>query len=1003
MKKVYYTPYTDAVEQFLFNHINKHIENDENYKVLHLTPTLILYRKRKGDYQKRFRRFAQKLKLKEEAFHKHIILNEFHHWTKDFVYKEKRERPLSRSECHIIVKRSIKEILPDQREWMSVSYQILDLFLYLNTSHLSNEDLKEISPYSDWGTIVEIYHKYNSILKAEGVEDYSQCLLRILDEEISLSAFSEVIFDGPFLFFDPIQEALMNKFISMGKSVKFIVPFDRNEMKVNPAYKVIQRIYSCYVPEEDWEKINLQKGNSFYLERIPESIFTENTTNYDGSLDINRYPSIEQELNDVVSRIKKLTQVESVSFNKIAIVTPNSKEIRPIIREISENLGLKVEVPERSFLGLSIGEFIRLIYLIKNDERKFEKDSYLDSSMFKRILDSRWIQNTHSTISSFQLVEDVFFSDIISLDQWKDQLTKLQSIKQSLSKVQFPYHPIHPVSMDDIQCWKKVIEEIKGVQDQVFSIEGQSIANHAKNLLTILEPLIEESEWKDDSSFADDAEELILRLRGILEGVSTQDRIKMDAAEFGDILLGLFDEHEEEADEAKKESMDDFSSKGIMVTSLQNIVYQNYKYIFPVEFTQENFPKPEKAEWPLFTDIMSKLLSKTTSLKVHSTLDFERLISDREKYYFYLSFYSAADGYHISYSKSKNGETQYPSHYLHDFAKTIGIEEENVLEDTNKKPKSLERLLQDHGILKFVDFYHDVKEVSNDVETGTAAIRIPEKLSIDELGIYRICPKRFEYMQKYPQNNVYSSQFQLSFYIGTELFIDGSRGMIQELADQKLVEVFENSKVRGKMLTYIPLLINKNSQVFDFFPVSEETKESAIFTGRLFLESLINQFFPAELINNLKKKGMAHAGVALEANEIKGELEVQTDKKKYKVNATREISFQLGFKPKRTFSFSHRPHLLGSSNYDIEIPEANKQRKVVEWLAKVKREFFYKDRMEFVQGAIQEIITDMETSTFPKQKGTHCSYCPFIKGCLENQSLTDDFTLHEEGEIGANG
>jgi ATP-dependent helicase/nuclease subunit B len=991
VKKVYYTPHTESVDQFLFSYISEQLKRDTGFKVLHLTPTLILYRKRRNEYQKQFMRSARRNRIEfdQELIHKHICLNEFHHWTKDYLYKEKKAYPLSRSESHILVKRSIVELYPDNREWLSVSRNLVELFSYLNSTNLNIEETMQISQYKDWKKMIEVYQHYNETLKTSGLEDYSQCLVRTLNEDQRLEQYSEVIFDGPFLFFDPIHEVVMKKFSSLGKPVKFIVPYERTNFDVNPSYKVIQKVYSNYVNESEWERIPSQRGNSYYLEKVPSLLFTDQSTNHDGSLTINRYSSLEQELNDVLKQVKRLVTEENVSQNKIAIVTPNSMEIRPVVREISENIGLNVEVPERSFLGLSVGEFIRLIYLIKNDDRKFDDDSYLDSSMFKRILDSKWIKDSQKTLHSFQYVEEGFFSNVTSLQEWENQFNRLLAIKQKLGDENLPYHPLHPVSKNDIVCWLNVIDEIKSIQAKVFSLQEGSIAEHARFLLETLEPLLDQCEWNDED-FQDDSNEsadLIQRMTNILIGMSSQDRIKMAASEFGDIVLSLFEEKEEEQEELKV-IKEEKTNKGIMVTNQQNIAYQNYKYIFAIEFTQENYPNPEKSQWPLHTDIMWKLLNKTTSLKVQSSLELERLYADREKYYFYLSFLSTSSGYHISYSKTKHGSTLYPSHYLHDIAKTIGMEEK-YSEDKSEKPKSIEDLLEEHGILKSINYFQDViPEVDELSSEDPNTFTIPTKLTLDELGIYQVCPKRFSYMNKYQCENVYSNSFQLSFYIATELFIRGAKNLINELQGQKLVEVFESNSLRGNLMRSIPNYIHTENQLFDYFPVNNEMKESAIYNARLFLENLIEQLLHSEVIKSIKAKGNAHAAVSLEANEKAGQVEIQTDNSQFVVHATREVSSQIGFNPRRTFSFTHRPHMLGSSFYDVEYNLSSKQESVIDWLNRLKREFFYIEKQDYVKTAIQEVLKDMENSSFPKRKGAHCNYCPFHNVCLENQTLT---------------
>lgn len=988
LRTLYYTPHTVSVDQFLKDHIRSKTKTVPNYKILHLTPTLILFRKRNKDYMKLFRRQAGNAKNGQVLLDKYVKINEFFHWAKEIVYSQNIEIPLSKSESHVLVKRAIAELYPNQLEWSKISFDLLELFLELQTIDLKDAELKNISPYFDWQQLIAIYKKYNELLVENQLMDFSQVLINLLKEDSTLKEFTEVIFDGPFLFFQPVHELLIERCEQLNIPITFIVPFEKHGERINPAYRVIEKAYSCYVPFNEWKSLPSYRSRSTFIEKLPQVIFTQDNIKIDETLNLSRYQTLEQEIREVVTEIKQKIDQEHTSLNKVAIVTPNSMKIRPMVREISENIGLEVEIPERPFLGLSVGEFILIIYQTKIDERKFEKESYLDVSMFRRIISSSWFPHLKETIASFQAIEEVFFDQVVSLNEWESRLNTLLSIKNSIESQSYIYHPIHSVSCEHLKAWLDVIEELSIIQKYVFSEKLASLGQHGKNLLKGLNEIVSRI------GIPEEDDDFLQRMYSIVEGISTQNRILVEPKEFGELLYSLFLEQEDQPEGLEQEEYnpENDKSRGILVTSLQNIAFQEYNFIYPIQFTQNNYPKPEKSSWPVHHDIKWNLISQTTQLKLQSSLEFDRLLADREKFYFYLSFLSSKIGYSLSYSRYENGNPQYPSHFLNDIANSIGIKEENVLEGRTKNKKKIDKLLIEKNILKDHTFIKECKISTPNINEKSQKnnITFPEQFMLEDLALYKLCPKRFYYKIEYPNQNVYSNKIQLTFYLANEIYHRGIKRLLGYAVSNKLVEDFERKNVQNQFLTQIKEIIQQESVLLRLFPVSEEIRTNVIFFSTMFLEELIGVIFTDDVFRPLKEMRKFSAELNVDLVGKKKELTIPTEQTIYKIIATRDFSIQFGVARKRSYSTHHRIQFLNISKYNQDSQNNESDTKFNEWLSKLKREIFYPEHTEKIKFEIKEILSMIEQKEFIKNKGSHCIYCPFHKNCLEKEKMTDE-------------
>ncbi|EZP75801.1 hypothetical protein H839_11019 [Parageobacillus genomosp. 1] len=953
--KLLYTPYSSNVEDYLINHVKEQIKNNPNYQLLHLTPTLILSTRRKQKY-----RYYLELRNNSGVLWKnHIKLNEFHHWLREHVYSNCLDFPISKSESHVLIRRAIRECFPNQIEWLSASSQLLEAFFQLQATELSINELQSISSYEDWKQVIRIYQKYLNLLEETKQKDFFQVYHQTLTHS-SISCYSEVIFDGPFLFFNAEHEKIIKLFEEAGKPITFIVPYTPG----NPAYKIIEKVYGHYVPIDEWKPLgHIDYISSNSLTLINKALFTNEAVFRPDDFKIRCHPSVEQEITHAILDIKNFnTKTNYQDLRKVAILTPNSVKLRPLVREIAEQLGLEVDVPPRPLLGLTTGEFIQMIYQIKIDERKFEEETFLSTSMFKKILTSYWFAETEETLAEFELIEDVFFVGVSSLAQWKEKLEQIleaKSDEKTLSSLS--YHPLNSVKRESIEKWKDVINQLLVIQDRLFSIGKDSIGTHSRILMEEIDKIFNPSNFKD----IEFAQELYERIKLVIKPLFNVNSLEIESEEFAEILSSLLVEQEEWPEGENKDR------NQIMVTSLQNIVYQEYQHLFLIQFTQENYPSFEKNEWPLRREVLWKLLNKTTRLHIDSLYEYEKLLADRERYYFYLSFFSSKMTYTISYSKSAKGIPQYPSLYLYDLAKAFGIEED--FED--RKNGGIEKKLIELGILT----PHSYEIVGQESVNSTVTyINEPEidfkEISIEEIGIYKLCPKRFYYSIKESHLNVYSNLYLIGHYMSKILYTKAAEMLFTKYSGTILRDEVEYTPKKIELIKEAEDFVKEAHNAYKkVFPVNEQTVNLATYYAEIHLKKLIEDIWDRQHLQNIKKAGQSTVTIEFLPSKKEKEMTIEINGQSIKVRAERNLIVK---RNNREYSFvtKHYKDFLNISTY----VDGENEDKFNKWYSNLQKSIFYGDSKTH---EITKILNDMFNKDFSKKAGVHCFYCPFKSIC----------------------
>lgn len=965
--RVLCSPDTEDIE----NYIKSSIEIGK--KPLHLVPTMILYRRRLRFYFSLLRPLFDQAKIKSKEFdieksvRQYINLFEVDQYIKHLVFSSSSSSTLSKAEATVILERIITQI-PETNNlgWKSVIYDLISTFTDLSLTGLSLSTLRSFDTSKKWAQALDIYELYLEELKQTHLTDYGISANSKVND-LDVSTYDELILDGAFLPLNSIHQRILNKFIELNKPITIFLPYDLSTPD-QPASKAIEDIYQNLLPKIQWESIqDTTRSSSFFIDRLPKLIFKETSeTKLDNSLSILRFATLEEELSYIMRQIYVLVKYKEVSPRQVVIVTPNAMKLRPLIREISEQNNLKVRLPQRPFMHLAQGKAIKYLYDIHTDIRRLtEFDSYLNITMFKSFISGALIKCNIGLSESFEKIES-FFVDCISISNWKNVLTSLATTKAQLIQEKYPHHPINSVELQDLNDILSVLQALEDISFFLVTVSARTVKEHVELLIQLLQK---------DNRFIELEGSLLQRLTKIKESLGAQERIPITAIEFGERISALFSEQEdfEDGDKAnvEEEVPDD---REILVTGPNNVEFQKYEYVYVCRFTQDVYPEPKKFDWLINKEIEYKIINNTTCFRPQSSKELENFYLNRSLYHIHLMFCAAKTQLTISYSQIDNGIALTPAHYLHDIAKVFGLEEGNKLE--NKKEPDLEELLIKSRVLKSPS---SIKPLSqNEIELQILPKTLDERdFTVEEIAIYRYCPRRFYYQNKYQKENVYSQLFHLQSYASSclyeksvELLVLDQPIPIHEMIDQgKQHKLFLEKTKEYRM--------EAEKLIRPLFPLSNRLWSNVTSQTDFFLLTLINWVFDNAYIREYKKSGNNNISIQFYLSNHEKQIKIDG----YTFTATKELEIQYNHGEIHRYSISNRKDILSFSSSDQD--EREHMKEIKEWYERFKRSF-YNDAAT-AQKILTEITNKLSIGEFAKNTGGHCKYCTFNKLCHERE------------------
>ena len=341
--KILCSPNTEDVETYIKSRF------EIGKKPLHLVPTMILYRRRLKFYFSFLRPLFNQTQTSskefdiEEAIRQYVELFEVDQYIKNMVVSASSSSTLSTSEATVILERIINQI-PETNNlsWRSVIHDLARTFEELSLSGLSLNTLRNFDNSRKWQQALDIYELFIEELQLKQLADYGMAANTKINE-LDVSIYDELILDGAFLPLSSKHQRIINKFIELKKPITIFLPYDLSTPD-QPASKAIEDIYQNFLPKTEWESIqDKTRSSSFFIDRLPKLIFrNEQETKLDNSISFLRFATLEEELSYIMRQVYVLVKYKEVNPRQVVIVTPNAIELRPLIREISEQNNLKV-------------------------------------------------------------------------------------------------------------------------------------------------------------------------------------------------------------------------------------------------------------------------------------------------------------------------------------------------------------------------------------------------------------------------------------------------------------------------------------------------------------------------------------------------------------------------------------------------------------------------------------------------------------------------------------
>lgn len=949
--KVLCTPNTEEVE----NYINKRIINDMK-KILHIVPTMILYRRRRSfyiNYLKKKRKVfipdnASDQEIDGVLKEHNIFLFEFNRFIRHIVQVNFSNRHvLSRREASIILERVVKNNpKTNNYVWRLTISKIYEFFQTLTIAGIDIQKIRQMFSNEAWIDLLTIYEKYIEEINRLGFLDLAMAFRKAVELE-DFSAYDEIYIDGAFLPIQPALHQIIIRLKNISSNILFFIPYDFNA-KDSPAFRILKKTYLPYVPYEKWISINKDIEQHNVVNKLARKIFTSETIDKidDNSFQIRKFETMEEEFHSIVSEIAMLVRQGVVPHHKIAIVTPNPMEMRPYVRELAELYQVQCEVPEKPLIQLPLGKFIFLLYQIMIDEKARINGltHYIDAQMVKELLHLQVVKNSQNVINTYEKIE-AFFIDCMTFDCWFKKIQHLLQAKENIYE-KYRHHPIYYLKTEELLEFKSFLSLIQQFTNELFSVKKGTFKEHFANILNFLKA-------KDNLLLLE--QDVMRRLHEIADYIDDDNILFVDIEEFAIRVQSLLNDEiliqVEKAYRTKQQVK-------ITVTGPNNVEYQKYDYIYLTRFTQNMYPEKIEHQWPMSLDLESFILDSTTSLSFKNNRELFHYYLDRELYHLFLVINAVKKKLTISYSKKVDGIKQSVSHYLHDIAKVFNIEEDL------ESDKKIEDILKDKKFLKRTSS----KYVEYSPSDGNSKVMDPidEGLifTIEDIAVYEYCPRRFYYETKYPDRNIYTDIFHLQHYAVACLYEES----VKILTD-RFHEISKESK--KKLFREMDEIINHaQDRIFSMFPFGLRIWDDIKMRTKFHLEQLVETI----LINTEHNR----AKISLNGQEVVKKVDGYTFKGERRLRV----------KYPTITHYYPISNLKSFLSFSVNVQEPNEIERLKQIKEKYKdllRDFCYKKNN--IDEKLSYFISKINNLEFEKRPGGHCLYCVFESVCMEKEIL----------------
>lgn len=676
------------------------------------------------------------------------------------------EKTLNGTELRYIIHTTISDLFSEDKAkvYQNCVSGLEELYTKLILNHICVEQIENIN--FDNYTFVEkdIFEIYNEVCKKLELTKQSIYKERVVNEAIgALSQFDSVIFIG-FVFFNNLQEAIIKGLHN--KNLIFVNKYNdfiKDEL-ILPLMQKIGRSCETEIIEQDADGVFCEIEQKLFTKEKTSNKFEEQVQIYEPfsnrddeflfiAEDISkRIKQSKLDLNDIQDELQnyaivltkdknELSKTLNDAFSQYGVFIPNETgltNLKPVYYSKQEFLesnilnGRKelsyiekakmfdsfkrIKVADTSLQceDLPIGRFILEVYkVVAND---------LTIDNFKTLINIQWYLNKtadNDAIQDFNKLE-VFFKDLTTMLQWKQEVRTLIELKKNIGKEQgFENHPLYVVSNKSLKYISDYLEFLDSLIEKL-KIEG-SVKAQVKHLIRIFN--LENLKLSDK----EEQEQLNLLVE-VLNNIESSENTKIDYKYFAEHIKELIDQY----------SLSKQLVKGALwlpVVNMENCTKYDYVY-FPM-FEDNKYPRVLSLGFPFTSSIVNILDELGVGLQKNQEMAYHLKMS---RHIFKNVFSFVNKQITFTYTAKENGTDIGLSIYAYDIFKTINREISFKLAEGKKQKECLE-----HRELIFKDAH--IKEVN-----------------LNELLIKYMCPKLFFYNAIHNDKLCYKDAFLLNFY-----------------------------------------------------------------------------------------------------------------------------------------------------------------------------------------------------------------------------------------------
>lgn len=372
-------------------------------------------------------------------------------------------------------------------------------------------------------------------------------------------------------------------------------------------------------------------------------------------------------------------------------------------------------------IDFPIGQFVVEVYKILTKGLTFER--------FKNLINTNWYLNNVVDTDSLKEISmlNVYFKNLISLEEWQDQISKLVKLKKEINKLdEYNKHPLYVINERSLQYIGNYIKFLQRVVKEL-KVNG-SVRQQVQNLIKTFKLVHIKAPTEEE-------QEMLESFVKALKNADAGDNLNIDYKYFADHIEELLSIYYENVYQTN-------SNLKIDVVNLDN--YTKYKYVYFPMFEDNKYPSILKRCFPYTTNIVSILKKLNIEMPKNQQMNYYLKMS---RHIFKNIFSFTENELKFTYINFEDGMAVGVSTYAYDIFKTAG-----------KKLSFKKR-----------EFLTNARLGDRDNRLLDLTIN---KAYLNELFYRNLCAKLFYYYAKFKNLIFYSNEFLLTFYAKALLFYE---------------------------------------------------------------------------------------------------------------------------------------------------------------------------------------------------------------------------------------